>query len=36
MVVAFTHSGAEGVYEQVAQDLEEAVRSVFAKHGFTL
>lgn len=34
--VAFTHSAEEGVYGQVIKDLSEAIKVVFANHGYTL
>lgn len=36
LVVAYTHSGLEGVVEAVQADLEQALKEVFARHGFTL
>lgn len=36
LVLAYTHNGVEGVAEQVAKDLEDAIAAVLAKHGFKL
>jgi uncharacterized protein YfdQ (DUF2303 family) len=36
LVLAYTHNGVEGVAEQVAKDLQEAIAAVMKKHGFDL
>lgn len=35
LVVAYTHSGAEGVLQELQADLENAVKGVLTKHGWT-